>query len=200
MSELSNLEKRFFYHQFLTLVQADIPLEQVTELIAEHRPTPRLSEMSKIMASSFQEGKSLSDFMRACPTFFSSYEFNIVKAGEKSDNLKNCLKWLADLYTRETEYGRMERIQFWYPMFTIFFGLVIIVLFNIVVIPAFQGIYSAIFLPNLTSGIIAVSNFFRSYWFYLLPVIFITVRLIWQLWHRYPVIFSLIITGIPRYR
>lgn len=200
MSKLSELEKQFFYHQFLILTQAKIPMDKATELIAKNRPTTKLSELLNIMAASFREGKSLSDFIRDHSDSFSSYEYDIVRSGEESSNLEDCLQWLADLYNQEREYKRIARIQFWYLVLTCFIGLAIVILFNIFVIPVFADMFASLGgqLPKLTSLVVLISTCFRSYWLLLLIIILVSICLIRCLWLRYSELLSLVISDISR--
>ncbi len=202
MSKLSDLEKQFFYHQFLILTQAKIPMDKATELIAKNRPTTKLSELLNIMAASFREGNSLSDFIGDHSDSFSSYEYDIVRSGEKSDNLEDCLQWLADLYNQEREYKRIARIQFWYMVLTSFIGFAIVILFNIFVIPVVTDMFRSLVrslggqLPKLTHLVVLSNNYFRNYWIFLLIIILVSIWLIRLLWRRYPELFSLIISDI----
>ncbi|MDM8516338.1 type II secretion system F family protein [Desulfobacterales bacterium HSG16] len=193
---LTGLEKQFFYHQLLTLVRSNIPLECVAGIAAD-KTSSILPDIFAMMSSELESGNSLSDFLEKHPEYFSSYESDIVKAGEKSNNMKHALKQLAKFGARKTENRSISSIHMIYLVVTIILALAILAMISFYVLPVFKKMHSSLSsfggsLPGLTQLAFMIGD-----WKFLLTIFAIGILLYAGLYLKYPEFFSMVISITP---
>lgn len=165
--------------QLATLVRAALPLEECLRAVSQQTDRPRLKSMLLAVRSRVMEGHTLasglSDFRHIFPELYRT----TVEAGESSGHLDRVLERLAD-YTESRQQMRQKiQLAVFYPaMLTIVAVLVVGGLMTYVVpqvVQVFDNIGQN--LPALTVGLIAVSDFMRSYGVLILGAIALLVAL-----------------------
>lgn len=151
--------------QLATLVRAALPLEECLRAVAQQTDRARLKSMLLSVRSRVMEGHTLaaglSDFTHIFPELYRT----TVEAGEQSGHLDRVLDRLADYAENRQQMRQKIQLAVFYPaMLTIVAILVVGGLMTYVVpqvVKVFENIGQG--LPALTRGLIAVSDFMRSY-------------------------------------
>lgn len=170
-AELSDLI--LFSHQMYTLIKAGVPITQALTSLAESTRKHDLKEALKDVADSLQSGRDLSSSLNRHPHIFTNLIVSIVQVGENSGNLDQAFLQISKYL--ETEKDTRDRIKsaLRYPIIVLFAIAVAVTIINIWVIPAFAKLFASFKaeLPWATKILIGTSNFFVSYWPYMLATL-----------------------------
>ena len=151
------------------------------------------------------EGYTLAYAMAEFPQVFNEMYRAMVNAGEHAGYLGPVLEQLAD-YTEQQQYtGQKLKMAMIYPFILVGVAIAVVVALMVFVVPELVGIFahSSRELPLLTRGLIATSDFFRSWGIWLLLVLVALVFLFRHMlrnerrrtaWHR----FLLRVPGLSR--
>jgi len=116
-----------------------------------------------------EAGTAFSDALSRHPKAFSSFYINMVKRGEAVGKLSDVLEYLADHLEREHNLKSKIKGAMAYPIFVLLVAFAVITLLSITVLPNLTTILeeSGKELPLITKIVIAVSNFYRQWWWLL---------------------------------
>lgn len=168
-----------FTQQLANLLTSGMPLtvalNSMTHL--ESRGIPR--EVSKQLKQEVMEGKSLSDAMSKQSGVFSDMYINMVRAGEQSGALVDCLRRLADHFERFAEVQSKFKSAMVYPAFVATVGIAIIFFFMTYMLPKFMSIFDGmnVTLPLSTLMLKGLSEGMAKYW-WVFVLIFIAAGVI----------------------
>lgn len=170
--------------QLATMVQSGLPLDEATQTISRQSEKPRLQSLMLGVRAQIMEGRTLADGLGKFPHVFPELYRATVAAGEQSGHLDGVLEKLAD-YTeaRQILNQRIQMAMFYPAMLTTMCILVVSGLLAYVV-PEVTKVFEDMNqqLPFLTRALIAVSDFFRNYfWLLLLALIAVVSAVIYFL-------------------
>ena len=74
-------------------------------------------EARRYLLVGVQQGKSVASLVKARPNLFDALEAEVLTAGEENDALPQCLRLLADAYSREFKRMNGIRLLMGYPIF-----------------------------------------------------------------------------------
>jgi len=181
--------------QLATLVESNMPLDEALQAAAEQSRSGRIKGMLLQVRSRVAEGHTLAYAMGEFPLVFGEMYRAMVNAGEHAGFLGPVLQQLAD-YTEQRQYtGQKLKMAMIYPFILVGVAIAVVVALMVFVVPELVGIFahSSRELPMLTRGLIATSDFFRSYGGWLLVGIVVLLILVRQLlrnpqrkkrWHK----------------
>jgi general secretion pathway protein F len=152
--------------QLATLVKSSMPLEESLLAVSQQTDKPKIRNIMLGVRSKVMEGHTLADSLAEFPSSFPELYRATVAASEQSGHLDAVLERLAD-YTENREELRSRTLgALLYPvmLFIVCVAIVFFLLVSIVpkVVEVFRN--SEAELPLLTQGLIAGSDFMRSYW------------------------------------
>lgn len=187
--------------QLRTLSKAGIPILRGLHGLAETTTNNLLAETLRDVHRQLEGGRELNAALARHPKVFSPLFVSLVRVGENTGRLDEAFGHLADYL--EVEKGTRERIAaaLRYPMVVFSAILVALVIINIWVIPTFAGAFARYDaeLPLMTRVLISSSDFFVTYWPYLL-VAMLGVAGGFRAWVRTPsgeLVWSRAILGAP---
>ena len=166
-----------FTHHLSTVLSAGIPILQGLEDLIEQTSDARFRHMVTEIKNDVQGGSRLSEALMRHPKAFSELYVNILKAGEATGELDKVLQDLASFMEWQEEMRGNIKQATMYPMI-LFVAIILLVGFLFAfVFPKITGILLelGIPLPLPTRIVIAVSNFMRHNWYYILAGIFAIV-------------------------
>ena len=156
--------------QMATLVKSGLPLEEALQAAAQQNEKPRLKSMLLAVRARVMEGHTLATGLADFPHIFPELYRTTVSAGEQSGHLDVVLERLADYTENRQQMQQKIQLALFYPaMLTLVAVFVVIGLMTYVVpqvVQVFENIGQE--LPALTRGLIAVSDFMRSYGIFIL--------------------------------
>ncbi|MBC7375898.1 MAG: type II secretion system F family protein [Burkholderiaceae bacterium] len=156
-----------FTRQLATMMKAGVPLLQSFDIVGRGNANASVTKLLNDIRTDVETGTSLSAAFRKYPLYFDNLYCNLVEAGEAAGILEQLLDRLA-VYMEKTE-GIKSKIKsaLMYPISVVVVAFVVVAVIMIFVIPAFKSVFSAFGadLPGPTLFVIAISEFFVSYWY-----------------------------------
>lgn len=169
--------------QLSALFEAQVSALKAFTLIAENTKSPLLRYALQAITADIQGGISISAAMEKHPIAFSNFYVAMVKAAEESGKMTETFKYLADYLERQYELVSKTKNALVYPAFVIVTFIVVMVLMLTAVIPKLSAILieTGQQLPIYTRVVIAISEFFVSYWPIILVLAVILGAYLWWL-------------------
>lgn len=163
-----------FTRQLATMMKAGVPLLQAFDIVARGAANPRLTKLLTDIRSDVETGTSLSAAFRKHPLHFDSLYCNLVEAGEAGGILEALLDRLAIYQEKTMALKSKIKSALMYPIAVIVVAFVVLTVIMIFVIPAFKDVFKSFGadLPAPTLFVIALSEFFVSYWWAIFGLIF----------------------------
>jgi len=158
-----------FTRQFSTMVDAGLPLVQCLDILGKQSDNKTFGEIILKVKANIEKGSDLSDSMRKHPKAFDSLYCNLVEAGEVGGILDTILKRLADYIEKSESLRQKVKSAMVYPGVIVTVAVGVVAFLMIFVIPAFANLFAGggAELPGPTKIVMAVSDFFRTKWYYL---------------------------------
>jgi len=171
--KLSAQDVALFTRQLATLLAAGIPVEESLSSVSEQTEKNKVRRLIIAVRSKVLEGYGLAQAMAEYPNVFPELYRATVAAGEQTGRLDLVLEKLAD-YTEKQQMIRQKIQQAMiYPLLMIFVSFFIIIFLLAFVVPKIIDVFtnSGQTLPAMTSVLIAISTFTKSYGIYILVFI-----------------------------
>lgn len=163
--------------QLATLLHSGVPLVEALSALIEQVENPRLQSALTQTRDKVNEGISLAESLREHPKLFEPLYINMVAAGEASGTLDIVLERLADHLDSQAQLKNRVVGALFYPAFMAVFGLGVITLMMIVVVPKVSAIFADFnqVLPWNTRLLIFTSNAFVNYWWLIVTCIAVAI-------------------------
>jgi type IV pilus assembly protein PilC len=155
-----------FTRQLATMMKAGVPLLQSFDIVGRGNANASVTKLLNDIRTDVETGTSLSAAFRKFPMYFDNLYCNLVEAGEAAGILEQLLDRLA-VYMEKTEAIKSKiKSALMYPASVVVVAFVVVAVIMIFVIPAFKSVFSSFGadLPAPTLFVIAMSEFFVSYW------------------------------------
>ena len=156
--------------QLAVMVSAAIPLVEAIRNIARQTENPKLREIMLDVSTEVEGGARISDALERHSKVFSGFFVNMIRSGETSGQLEEVLEYLADQQEKDYDLTSKIRSALIYPAF-ILSALVVVgfIMMSFVVPQLTQILQEAnVQLPLSTRILIAVSGFFKTFWWLIL--------------------------------
>jgi len=149
-----------------TLLEAGLPLDKALSGLIEHMPTAPAQRVFSQILERVKEGWELSAALAEHPRVFPDTYIHMVKAGESSGTLQIVMSNLSTYLERQYALKRKLQAAMIYPCFILVFGVLVISILLMYVIPEVTRIFIDLKreLPLPTVILIAITEFLRSYW------------------------------------
>ena len=160
-------EIALFTRQMATMMKSGIPLLQSFEVVGKGISNPTMGRMVNDIRSDVEVGSSLSTAFRKHPAQFNELYCNLVAAGESAGILDVVLERLA-LYLEKTQALKAKiKAALSYPMVVLLVAVIVVAVIMLFVVPAFKQVFASFgsVLPGPTLLVIAISEFFVTYWY-----------------------------------
>jgi len=159
-----------FARQMYALMKAGIPIIRAIRGLAESTASKSLQKVLSDLADQLEKGRNLSQAMLSHPKVFNRLMVSIVHVGENTGRLDDAFAQLSDYFEQEQETRKQIKQATRYPTFVLIAIVVAMVILNLLVIPQFATMFARFNaeLPWSTQVLLATSNFFTRYWFFLL--------------------------------
>ena len=167
----------FFTRQLATMLRAGVPLLQAFDIVARGHSNARFSRLMLDIKARIEAGSSLSQAFREYPGQFDSLYCNLVSAGETSGTLDAILDRLATYKEKILAIKSKIKSALFYPVSVVTVAIVVIWVIMVWVIPAFKAVFSSFGadLPAPTLIVMAMSDFFVTWWWLMAMIIFGTI-------------------------
>lgn len=175
-----------FTRQLATMMKAGVPLLQAFDIVGRGNANPSVAKLLNDIRSDVETGTSLSAAFRKFPKYFDNLYCNLVEAGEAAGILEELLDRLAT-YMEKTEAIKSKiKSALMYPTSVVVVAFIVVAIIMIFVIPAFKEVFTSFGadLPAPTLIVMAISEFFVSYWWLIFGVLGGGIYFFLQAWKR----------------
>lgn len=155
-----------FTRQLATMMKAGVPLLQAFDIVGKGHSNPAVAKLLGDIKADVETGSSLSTSFRKYPLYFDALFCNLVGAGEQAGILDTLLDRLATYKEKIMAIKGKIKSALVYPISILVVAFVITAVIMIFVIPAFKTLFQGFGadLPAPTLVVMAISDFFVSYW------------------------------------
>jgi type IV pilus assembly protein PilC len=165
--KITDKDITLFTRQLATMMKAGVPLLQSFDIVAKGTDNASVAKLFIDIKGDVETGTALSQAFRKYPLYFDPLFCNLVGAGEQAGILDDLLDRLA-LY-KEKMQAIKDKIKsaLFYPVAVLAVAAIVVVIIMLFVIPAFKSVFESFGanLPAPTMMVIAMSDFFVTYWY-----------------------------------
>ncbi len=156
--------------QLATLIGAGFPLVSALDALLPQTHSHGLKRTLARVKDLVVEGNSFAHALAQFPGIFPPIYINMVRAGETSGTLEIVLERLAEITEKQQALSNRIQAALAYPVFMLFFGAVVLFILLTYIVPTITSIFADMkqALPTPTRVLIALSSFFRNYWWTIL--------------------------------
>jgi type IV pilus assembly protein PilC len=164
--KITDKDITLFTRQLATMMKAGVPLLQAFDIVGKGHSNPAVAKLLGDIKADVETGSSLSASFRKYPLYFDNLFCNLVGAGEQAGILDTLLDRLATYKEKIMAIKGKIKSALVYPISILVVAFVITAVIMIFVIPAFKELFSSFGadLPGPTLVVMAISDFFVSYW------------------------------------
>ncbi|WEF30901.1 type II secretion system F family protein [Pseudoduganella chitinolytica] len=175
-----------FTRQLATMMKAGVPLLQAFDIVGKGHANPSVSKLIMDLRADIETGTSLNQAFRKFPLYFDPLFCNLVGAGEQAGILEDLLTRLA-IYKEKTLAMKAKiKSALTYPVAILAVAFIVTAVIMIWVVPAFKEVFTSFGadLPAPTLFVMAMSEFFVSYWYAIFGGLSAAIYFFFQSWKR----------------
>lgn len=185
-SSIKQKDIAIFTRQLATMMKAGVPLLQAFDIVGRGSTNPRVTKLLADIRGDVETGTSLSASFRKHPLHFDALYCNLVEAGEAAGILETLLERLATYQEKTIAIKQKIKSALTYPIAVLVVAFVVVAVIMIFVIPAFKQVFTSFGadLPAPTLMVMAMSEFFVSYWWAIFGIIGGGIYFFLESWKR----------------
>jgi type IV pilus assembly protein PilC len=155
-----------FCRQFVSILRAGVSVASVLAMLGQQTSNKKLRAAIREMQADVEKGESLATSMRRHPKIFPAILVNMVAAGESSGNLEESFRQMELYFERSKRTKSKVTSAMIYPCVLIVVMIVVLIVMMTKIIPNFLKTFEDMDaeLPKLTQGVMAVCEWFKSWW------------------------------------
>lgn len=155
-----------FCRQFVSILRAGVSVASVLSMLGQQTGNKKLRVAIREMQADVEKGESLATSMRRHPKIFPAILVNMVAAGESSGNLEESFRQMELYFDRSKRTKSKVTSAMIYPCVLIVVMIVVLIVMMTKIIPNFLKTFEDMDaeLPKLTQGVMAVCEWFKSWW------------------------------------
>ena len=155
-----------FCRQFVSILRAGVSVASVLSMLGQQTGNKKLRAAIREMQADVEKGESLASSMRRHPKIFPAILVNMVAAGESSGNLEESFRQMELYFDRSKRTKSKVTSAMIYPCVLIVVMIVVLIVMMTKIIPNFLKTFEDMDaeLPKITLGVMAVCEWFKSWW------------------------------------
>lgn len=155
-----------FCRQFVSILRAGVSVASVLSMLGQQTGNKKLRAAIREMQADVEKGEALATSMRCHPKIFPAILVNMVSAGESSGNLEESFRQMELYFERSKRTKSKVTSAMIYPCVLIVVMIVVLIVMMTKIIPNFLKTFEDMDaeLPKLTQGVMAVCEWFESWW------------------------------------
>ena len=155
-----------FCRQFVSILRAGVSVASVLSMLGQQTGNKKLRAAIREMQADVEKGEALATSMRRHPKIFPAILVNMVSAGEASGNLEESFRQMELYFERSKRTKSKVTSAMIYPCVLIVVMIVVLIVMMTKIIPNFLKTFEDMDaeLPKLTQGVMAVCEWFESWW------------------------------------
>ena len=155
-----------FCRQFVSILRAGVSVASVLAMLGQQTSNKKLRAAIREMQADVEKGEALATSMRRHPKIFPTILVNMVSAGEASGNLEESFRQMELYFERSKRTKSKVTSAMIYPCVLIVVMIVVLIVMMTKIIPNFLKTFEDMDaeLPKITQGVMAVCEWFKSWW------------------------------------
>lgn len=155
-----------FCRQFVSILRAGVSVASVLAMLGQQTSNKKLRAAIREMQADVEKGEALATSMRRHPKIFPAILVNMVSAGEASGNLEESFRQMELYFERSKRTKSKVTSAMIYPCVLIVVMIIVLIVMMTKIIPNFLKTFEEMDaeLPKLTQGVMAVCEWFKSWW------------------------------------
>lgn len=155
-----------FCRQFVSILRAGVSVASVLAMLGQQTGNKKLRAAIREMQADVEKGEALASSMRRHPKIFPAILVNMVAAGEASGNLEESFRQMELYFDRSKRTKSKVTSAMIYPCVLIVVMIVVLIVMMTKIIPNFLKTFEDMDaeLPKITLGVMAVCEWFKSWW------------------------------------
>lgn len=155
-----------FCRQFVSILRAGVSVASVLSMLGQQTGNKKLRAAIREMQADVEKGEALASSMRRHPKIFPAILVNMVAAGESSGNLEESFRQMELYFDRSKRTKSKVTSAMIYPCVLIVVMIVVLIVMMTKIIPNFLKTFEDMDaeLPKITLGVMAVCEWFKSWW------------------------------------
>lgn len=155
-----------FCRQFVSILRAGVSVASVLSMLGQQTGNKKLRAAIREMQADVEKGEALASSMRRHPKIFPAILVNMVSAGESSGNLEDSFRQMELYFERSKRTKSKVTSAMIYPCVLIVVMIVVLIVMMTKIIPNFLKTFEDMDaeLPKITLGVMAVCEWFKSWW------------------------------------
>lgn len=155
-----------FCRQFVSILRAGVSVASVLSMLGQQTGNKKLRAAIREMQADVEKGESLATSMRRHPKIFPAILVNMVSAGEASGNLEESFLQMERYFDRSKRTKSKVTSAMIYPCVLIVVMIIVLIVMMTKIIPNFLKTFEDMDaeLPKITLGVMAVCEWFKSWW------------------------------------
>lgn len=155
-----------FCRQFVSILRAGVSVASVLAMLGQQTSNKKLRAAIREMQADVEKGEALATSMRRHPKIFPAILVNMVAAGESSGNLEESFRQMELYFERSKRTKSKVTSAMIYPCVLIVVMIIVLIVMMTKIIPNFLKTFEEMDaeLPKLTQGVMAVCEWFKSWW------------------------------------
>lgn len=155
-----------FCRQFVSILRAGVSVASVLSMLGQQTGNKKLRAAIREMQADVEKGEALASSMRRHPKIFPAILVNMVSAGEASGNLEESFRQMELYFDRSKRTKSKVTSAMIYPCVLIVVMIVVLIVMMTKIIPNFLKTFEDMDadLPKITLGVMAVCEWFKSWW------------------------------------
>lgn len=162
-----------FTRQFATMIDAGLPIVQGLDILSQQSESKAFRNIIRTIKQDVESGFTLADALKKHPKIFDDLYVNMVAAGEVGGVLNTILNRIAMFIEKAAKLKSKVKGAMIYPCTIVGVAAAVVTVLLLYVIPVFAELYGGMgkALPAPTQITIGISNWFRSYFIYMVFVL-----------------------------
>lgn len=155
-----------FCRQFVSILRAGVSVASVLSMLGQQTGNKKLRAAIREMQADVEKGEALASSMRRHPKIFPAILVNMVAAGESSGNLEESFRQMELYFERSKRTKSKVTSAMIYPCVLIVVMIIVLIVMMTKIIPNFLKTFEDMDaeLPKITLGVMAVCEWFKSWW------------------------------------
>jgi type II secretory pathway component PulF len=174
-----------FYHRFAQTLEIGLPVLSALKENAQNLPSRTMRKVAGEIKVAVEGGRTLYEAMSRHPKIFHKLDLAILRMGEQTGNLPECLKNLAAYLAWKEDLRASIRKAAIYPAFVMVAIVAVVGVWIGYVLPQMVKVLSEmdVALPRATLLVLATSQFIIANWLWLAGALVLGTAALWAFYH-----------------
>jgi type IV pilus assembly protein PilC len=184
--KITDKDLTMFTRQLATMMKAGVPLLQSFDIVGKGHANPSMAKLIQDLRNDVETGTSLNRAFRKFPLYFDPLFCNLVGAGEQAGILEELLTRLAIYKEKTLAIKGKIKSALTYPIAILAVAFIVTAVIMIWVVPAFKQVFESFGadLPTPTLVVMAISDFFVTWWYLIFGGLAGAIYFFFQAWRR----------------